>query len=92
MVPGLVGESPEWLPRFEVLGVLAANFVPLVGVGALGWQPTILILLYWVEFSVVVLAALVRAAFAGLPSELDGLPGSMTTCWFSVRWPAGRCT
>ena len=71
MVPGLVGESPEWLPRFEVLGVLAANFVPLVGVGALGWQPTILILLYWVEFSVVVLAALVRAAFAGLPSELD---------------------
>ena len=71
MVPGLVGESPEWLPRFEVLGVLAANFVPLVGVGALGWQPTILILLYWVEFSVVLLVALVRAAFAGRPSELD---------------------
>ena len=71
MVPGLVGESPEWLPRLEVIGILAANFVPLVGVGALGWQPTILILLYWVEFSVVVLAALVRAAFAGLPSELD---------------------
>jgi hypothetical protein len=74
MVPGLVGASPEWLPRFEVLGVLAANAVPLVGVGALGWQPTTLILLYWVEFSVVLLAALVRAAFAGRPSDLDDDP------------------
>jgi len=74
MVPGLVGESPEWLPRFEVFGVLAANAVPLVGVGALGWQPTTLILLYWVEFSVVLLAAVVRATFAGRPSELDDDP------------------
>jgi hypothetical protein len=71
MVPGLVGESPEWLPRFEVLGILVANAVPLVGVGALGWQPTTLILLYWVEFSVVLLAAVVRAVFAGRPSEPD---------------------
>jgi len=74
MVPGLVGESPEWLPRFEVIGILAANAVPLVGVGALGWQPTTLILLYWVEFSVVLLAALVRAVFAGRPSELGEDP------------------
>jgi len=71
MIPGLVGDSPEWLPRIEVLGVLAANAVPLVGVGALGWQPTILVLLYWVEFSVVLLAAVVRAVFAGRPSEPD---------------------
>ena len=74
MVPGLVGESLEWLPRFEVLGVLAANAVPLVGVGALGWQAATLILLYWVEFSVVLLGALVRATFAGRPSELDDDP------------------
>ena len=74
MVPGLVGESPEWVPRFEALGVFAANAVPLLGVGALGWQPATLILLYWVEFSVVLLAAVVRAAFAGRPSELDGDP------------------
>ena len=72
MVPGFVGDAPEWLPRLEVIGILAANAVPLVGVGALGWLPTTLILLYWVEFSVVVLAGLVRAAFAGRPSELDG--------------------
>ena len=74
MVPGLVGDSLEWLPRFEVLGILVANAVPLVGVGALGWQPTTLILLYWVEFSAVLLAAVVRAAFAGRPSEIDNDP------------------
>jgi hypothetical protein len=57
-----------------MLGILAANVVPLVGVGALGWQPTTLTLPYWVEFSVVLLAAVVRAAFAGRPSELDDDP------------------
>jgi hypothetical protein len=71
MVPGFVGGTPESLPRLKLMGILAANGVPLVGVATLGWQPTTLILLYWVEFSVVVLAALVRAAFAGRPSELD---------------------
>lgn len=71
MVPGFVGDPPESLPHSEAVGVLAANAAPLVGVGALGWQPAILILLYWVEFSVLLLAALVRAAFAGRPFNLD---------------------
>ena len=71
MVPGFVGDDPESTPRSEAAGVIAANAVPLVGVGALGWQAATLILLYWVEFSVVLLGALVRAAFAGRPAGFD---------------------
>jgi len=71
MVSGPVSGSSESLPRSEVAGILAANAAPLVGVGVLGWRPTTLIVLYWVAFSVLLLAALVRAAFAGHPSEFD---------------------
>jgi hypothetical protein len=59
-----------------MLGIIAANVIRLVGVGALGWHPTTLLLPYWVEFSVVLLAAVVRAAFAGQPSERDDDPSA----------------
>jgi len=71
MVPGFRSGGSESRPRSAVVGILAANAAPLVGVGVLGWRPATLILLYWVEFSVLLSAALVRAAFAGRPSEVE---------------------
>jgi hypothetical protein len=51
--------------------VLAANALPLVGVAALGWRSSTLILLYWVEFTVLLLGAVLRALFAGRPAGIE---------------------
>lgn len=61
--------------RTELLGVVAANALPIVGVVALGWNATALLLLYWLELGVDSVWALVRAVFAGRPPtvETDGV-------------------
>lgn len=64
----------ERAPRSEMFGVAVANGVPLAGVLALGWDAAALVTLYWVELGVLCLFALVRATFAGRPSEFDGDP------------------
>lgn len=51
--------------------MLAANALPLVGVAALGWRSSTLILLYWVEFTVLLLGAVLRALFAGRPAGIE---------------------
>lgn len=57
--------------RSAAVAVGIANLLPLVGVLALGWDATALILLYWFELGVVTLFALLRGVFAGRPSELE---------------------
>jgi hypothetical protein len=61
-------------PSVETAAVVVANAVPLVGVVALGWDLPALVLLYWFELGIVSFWALVRAVFAGRPSELDSTP------------------
>ena len=71
MVPGSSRRVAESPPRWKVGGVLAANALPLVGVTALGWRSSTLILLYWVEFTVLLLGAVLRALFAGRPAGIE---------------------
>lgn len=58
-------------PRSEVLAVVVANVVPLVGVLAFGWRAATLVTIYWFELAVMIFWALVRALFAGRPSDFD---------------------
>ena len=61
--------------RLRALSVAVANLLPLVGVVALGWNAAALMTLYWFELGIASGWALVRALFAGRPSEIerDGL-------------------
>ncbi len=62
----------EW-QRHRVGSVAAvANLVPLVGVLALGWNISSLLVLYWIEGLVTVLLAVAKALFAERGSP--GLP------------------
>ena len=74
MVPGSSRGVAESLPRWKVGAVFTANALPLAGVAALGWRSSTLILLYWVEFTVLLLGAVLRALFAGRPAEIEGDP------------------
>ncbi|TKX68051.1 DUF6498-containing protein [Halorubrum sp. GN11GM_10-3_MGM] len=57
--------------RPRALSVALANLLPLVGVVSLGWNAAALMTLYWFELGIASGWALVRALFAGRPSELD---------------------
>lgn len=57
--------------RPRALSVAVANLLPLVGVVSLGWNAAALMTLYWFELGVASSWAVVRALFAGRPSELD---------------------
>ncbi|WP_247730968.1 DUF6498-containing protein [Halovivax limisalsi] len=57
--------------RVEVSAAVVANLVPLVGVLAFGWRAATLVAVYWFELAVVGFWGLVRALFAGQPSEFD---------------------
>lgn len=61
-------------PRSEAVAAVVANAVPLVGVVAFNWTVSALVLLYWLELGILSALALVRATFAGRPSEFDGNP------------------
>ncbi|MFD1640751.1 DUF6498-containing protein [Halohasta litorea] len=61
-------------PRPELFAVLVGNGLPLIGVVALGWDAAALLFLYWLELGVLSLLAVVRALFAGRPSEFNGDP------------------
>lgn len=69
-----IGRMSRRSPSPELLAVIVANAIPLVGVVSLGWDLTALVILYWFELGILTLWALVRALFAGRPSELDGDP------------------
>ena len=68
------GRLLDHAPRLEALTVGFANLLPLVGVVALGWNVAALVVLYWLELGVLCLWALVRAMFAGRPSEFQKDP------------------
>ncbi|MFC7174454.1 DUF6498-containing protein [Haloplanus litoreus] len=61
-------------PSPETIAVIVANALPLVGVVALGWDLAALVFLYWFELGIISFWALVRAVFAGRPSEFDSEP------------------
>ena len=57
--------------RPRTAALLVSNLLPLVGVVALGWNAAALMTLYWFELGSASLYAVVRALFAGRPSEID---------------------
>lgn len=61
-------------PSPELAAVVVANALPLVGVVALGWNLVALVVVYWFELGILALWAVLRALFAGRPSEFDGDP------------------
>ncbi|SEH63163.1 hypothetical protein SAMN05192561_1166 [Halopenitus malekzadehii] len=61
-------------PSPETIAVIVANTLPLVGVVALGWDLAALVFLYWFELGILSFWAVVKAAFAGRPSEFDSDP------------------
>jgi hypothetical protein len=56
------------------VAVVVANALPLVGVVALGWNLAALVICYWFELGILTFWALVKALFAGRPSEFDEDP------------------
>ncbi|SDY08448.1 DUF6498-containing protein [Halopenitus persicus] len=64
----------RYSPPSETIAVIVANTLPLVGVVALGWDLAALVFLYWFELGILSFWALVKAAFAGRPSEFDSDP------------------
>ncbi|MGQ3329692.1 DUF6498-containing protein [Halorubrum sp. FL23] len=57
--------------RPRAIGFVLSNALPLVGVVALGWNAAALMALYWFELGIASLWAVVRALFAGRPSEIE---------------------
>jgi len=57
--------------RPRAIGFLLSNVLPLVGVVALGWNAAALMTLYWFELGIASFWAVVRALFAGRPSEIE---------------------
>ena len=77
--------------RPRALSVAFANLLPLVGVVSLGWSAAALMTLYWFELGIASGWALVRALFAGRPSEVerDGLligPLAQRRVGLSIPW------
>jgi len=77
--------------RLRALSVAVANLLPLVGVVSLGWNAAALMTLYWFELGIASGWALVRALFAGRPSEIerDGLvvgPLAQRRVGLSIPW------
>ncbi|WP_144921700.1 DUF6498-containing protein [Halorubrum salsamenti] len=57
--------------RPRAAALLVSNLLPLVGVVALGWNAAALMTLYWFELGIASFYAVVRALFAGRPSEIE---------------------
>lgn len=55
----------------ELFAVIVSNLLPLVGVLVLEWNAATLVTVYWFELGVMCFWALIRALFAGRPSEFD---------------------
>jgi hypothetical protein len=74
----------------ELLALLVANLIPVVGIVAFGLSVLELLTLYWLEFGVVCFWAVVRATFAGRPMERNGDPillGAIATKQTSISVP-----
>ena len=79
--------------RPRALSVALANLLPLAGVVSLDWNAAALMTLYWFELGIASIWALVRALFAGRPSEVDhqGLivgPLAQRRVGLSIPWTA----
>jgi hypothetical protein len=72
MVP--FGNARHYSPQSETIAVIVANVLPLVGVVVFGWDLAALVFLYWFELGILSFWALVKALFAGRPSEFDADP------------------
>lgn len=67
----LLKQARHYSPPSETIAVIVANVLPLVGVVAMGWDLAALVFLYWFELGIISFWALIRALFAGRPSEFD---------------------
>ncbi|MFD1599621.1 DUF6498-containing protein [Halobellus rarus] len=88
MVPFENGQHGS--PSSETIAVIVANALPLVGVVALGWDLAALVFLYWFELGILSFWALVKALFAGRPSEFESDPliaGALTSKRTSIPVP-----
>jgi hypothetical protein len=78
------------IPDPELLALLVANLVPIVGIIAFNLSVLELLTLYWLEFGVVCFWAVVRATFAGRPMERNRDPillGAIATKQTSISVP-----
>jgi hypothetical protein len=57
--------------RPRAFALLVSNLLPLAGVVALGWNAAALVSLYWFELGIAAVWAVVRALFAGRPSDIE---------------------
>lgn len=81
--PSLVETS---LPNAELLSVLVANIVPIVGLLAFDTAAAALLTFYWLELGVLAVWAIVRATFAGKrPSTGDGRSPFTGPQWATLR-------
>lgn len=62
------------VPDPELVALITANLVPIVGIVAFDLSVLGLVTLYWLEFGVVCFWAIVRAVFAGRPIQRDKDP------------------
>jgi len=67
-------QKQHYGPPPEAIAVVVANALPLAGVAVLGWDLAALVFLYWFELGILSFWALLRALFAGRPSEFDADP------------------
>lgn len=61
-------DIPEAKPRWRMVGALAANAIPVIGVVFWGWNAGVLLLLYWFENVAIGVFNAVRMIAAGLAS------------------------
>ncbi|MEZ3165103.1 DUF6498-containing protein [Halorubrum sp. RMP-47] len=68
------GTRDSRIPDSELVALITANLVPIVGIVVFDLSVLGLLTLYWLEFGVVCFWAVVRAVFAGRPMERDKDP------------------
>lgn len=79
-------------PDVQILSIIIANIVPVVGLLVFGTSAAALLLFYWLELSVFMIWALVRGLFAGkLPSEETDREPFSSHQWTTLRYilPSG---
>ncbi|EMA04585.1 hypothetical protein SAMN05443574_11675 [Haloarcula vallismortis] len=82
--------STEDSRRTELLGTIASNSLPIVGVTLLDWSAAAVLFLYWLELGVDSVWALVRAVFAGRPPDIETgtvLIGALAERQFALSVP-----
>lgn len=91
-------QAPEQLPQasalqrsWRVVGVLAANLIPVVGVLMWGWSAGLLMLVYWLENVVIGMFNVGRMVAAGAGQGAAGLLSCLFVVPFFIVHYGGFC-